>query len=137
MDRKTQAQLKKKFLELIEDYPIVQSVCVKLNIPRSTIYEWFKKDHNFKKKVDEKILSGRGVVNDLAENGLIKNVKDGKIEAIKFWLTHNHDIYRNKAKLIDAVIDSALSDEDKMKIISALQKSPLYRRDKNNIKEDE
>lgn len=135
MDRKIQTQLKKKFLELIEEYPIVQSVCVKLNIPRSTIYEWFKKDPKFKTKVDEKIYTGIETMNDVAENALIKNVKDGKIESVKFWLTHNHDRYRNKSKLIDAVIESKLSNDDKMRIISALQKSPLYKKEDEQIVE--
>ncbi len=135
MDRKIQTQLKKKFLELIEEYPIVQSVCVKLNIPRSTIYEWFKKDPKFKTKVDEKIHVGIETINDVAENALIKNVKDGKIESVKFWLTHNHDRYRNKSKLIDAVIESKLSNDDKMRIISALQKSPLYKKEDEQIVE--
>jgi len=136
MNQKTRTQLKKKFLELIEEYPIVQSVCVKLNIPRSTVYEWFKKDKNFKKKVDYKIRVGIETINDVAENGLIKNVKDGKVDSIKFWLTHNHDRYRNKTKLIEAVIDTELPDEDKVRIISALQKSPLYKKQNNQEKDE-
>ncbi|NCC70513.1 hypothetical protein EOM09_02945 [bacterium] len=138
MDKKAQAQFKENFLKLIEEYPIVQSACVKLNFSRSTLYDWFKKDPHFKKKVDEKILKGIETINDIAENSLIKNIKERKQDAIKFWLTHNHDRYRNKSKLIDTVIESTLSDEDKMKIISALQKSPLYKKeDFDNIKKDE
>ena len=138
MDKKTQTQLKKEFIRRIEEYPIVQSICIKLNIPRSTIYSWFNSDKKFKEKVDKKILLGRETVNDIAEGGLIKSIKDGKTDAIKFWLIHNNDRYKNKAKLIDAVINTSLSDEDKFKIILALQKSPLYKKeDFDNPKKDE
>jgi ACT domain-containing protein len=55
------------FLEQLRKNPIVQIACEKVGIGRATFYRWKKKSKTFARAVDEAIIEGRQIVNDLAE----------------------------------------------------------------------
>jgi len=114
---KDQTKLKEQFLDQLSKTPIVQIVCEKLSVSRATFYRWKIEDYEFTKKVNEAIFSGRLLVNDLAENQLIRAVKDRNLNAVFYWLRHHHEAYGNKIE-IEAKINS-LQDltEDQRKLI--------------------
>ncbi len=87
------AKEKLKFLEILEEAPQINYACKKSGIGRTTVYRWMKEDELFKVRVDDAILVGRSVWVDMAESALLKNVKDGNMAAIKFFLIHNDKRY--------------------------------------------
>ena len=60
----------------------ISKACGQTNISRTTIYDWIKKDDSFKEKVSyvaEELL-------DMAENQLIKQIREGNLTATIFYL---------------------------------------------------
>ncbi len=92
-----QAQIKKKFIEELESNPIVQVACTKLAIQRSTYYRWKQYDKNFSKRCNVARKISIPIINDLAESGLINNIKNSDFKSIKFWLENNYLKYRKNS----------------------------------------
>ncbi len=90
---------KELLLEQLKKTPIVQIACDKVGLSRVSFYNWKKKDKEFSKQVDDALLDGRSLVNDLAESQLINAVKDRNITAIVAWLKHNHPSYKTKVEI--------------------------------------
>ena len=90
---------KELLLEQLKKTPIVQIACDKIGLSRVSFYNWKKKDKEFAKQVDDALLDGRSLVNDLAESQLINAVKDRNITAIVAWLKHNHPSYKTKVEI--------------------------------------
>ena len=60
----------------------ISKACGQTNISRTTIYDWIKKDDGFKDKVfyvNEELL-------DMAEDQLIKQIREGNLTATIFYL---------------------------------------------------
>lgn len=93
--KKTDAT-KALLLEQLKKTPIVQIACEKLSIARATFYRWKTEDKTFANAVDDAVLEGCLLVNDLAESQLIGAVKDRNLTAIMYWLRHHHKDYRNR-----------------------------------------
>ena len=68
-----------------------------------TFYRWKNEDEEFAKNVDEAILDGHLLVNDLAESQLIGAVKDRNFQAIAYWLKHHHPNYKTRIEIEGAV----------------------------------
>ncbi len=82
MANKTQHN-KKALLEALEkSMGIVTTACEEVGINRWTYYDYYNKDEDFKKKVDELAE----VALDFAESKLYKNISDGKETSIIFYL---------------------------------------------------
>jgi len=81
--------------ELIKEGNIFVA-CAKVGINRTTPYQWEKKNKKFKKQFREAIRIGRANTCDIAEHTLMINVKKGKMEAIKYQLSHNSPRYKPK-----------------------------------------
>ena len=90
---------KQLLIEQLKKTPIIQIACEKINIGRATFYRWKKDDENFSTQVDEALLDGNELVNDMAESQLISSIKDKNFQAIAYWLKHNHPNYSNKLEL--------------------------------------
>ncbi len=90
---------KDMLLEQLKKTPIVQIACEKVGLSRVSFYNWKKKDKDFAKAIDEALLEGRLLVNDLAESQLIGAVKDRNITAILAWLKHNHPSYKTRVEI--------------------------------------
>lgn len=84
---------KEKFLEKLEDMPIIQVASSQVGIHRSTYYRWYEEDPNFKDRADKALKSGEYFINDMMESLLIKEAKAGKMTAIIFWLKHHSSKY--------------------------------------------
>lgn len=70
--------------------------CQKVGISRATFYRWKETDKVFKKNTVRAERLGRESSNDIAEYGLLKGAKEGKIEHIKYLLSHNSKRYKPK-----------------------------------------
>lgn len=119
-------QLKEAILEQLRKTPIIQIVCEKLNISRMSFYRWKKEDEEFARKIDEALLDGQLLVNDLAESQLISAVKDRNMSAIMTWLKHHHPSYRTRIQ-IEGTVNTIqeLSDEQKELVRKALALAKL------------
>lgn len=114
-------QTKELLLEQLKKTPIVQVACEKIGITRMTFYRWKREDPVFTKKVEEAILEGCFLVNDLAESQLVGAVKDRNIPAIMYWLRHHHPAYANKLEVKHAIQDENLTPEQEALVREALR----------------
>ena len=87
---------KKKMIECLQKYPIIEAACSKVGISRSTHYEWMRNDLKYRGMVDTAIEESVGTVNDVAEANMISKVKGGDWKATTFWLEHRHAAYAKK-----------------------------------------
>lgn len=74
---------KKRILEALEKtFGVVTTACKQLGIGRTTYYDWYNNDPEFKKAVDEL----QGVALDMAESQLHKQILGGNTSATIFYL---------------------------------------------------
>ena len=88
--------IKKLILEQLRKLPIIEAACQKLEISRMTFYRLKKSDQKFAKDIEEAMQEGYLLINDLAENQLIGEVKERNLPAIVYWLRHHHRLYRQR-----------------------------------------
>lgn len=88
--------VKQKLLNELEKSGNVYLACLKLNIGRATYYRWKKDDADFRKRAMHAQRQGRENMVDIAEHALMLNVKDKKMDAIKYVLSNNSKIYKPK-----------------------------------------
>lgn len=89
-------ETKNKLLQELEKGGNVYLACLKIGIHRSIYYRWKKYDKDFYKKAKEAEHRGRENNCDIAEHALMLNVKDKKMDAIKYVLAHNSSKYKEK-----------------------------------------
>lgn len=87
---------KQKLLKDLEKSGNVWSSCLKLNIHRSTYYRWKETDKDFRRLANTAERHGRENMCDIAKHALMLNVKDKKMEAIKYVLSHLDPPFRRK-----------------------------------------
>jgi hypothetical protein len=90
---------KQLVLEQLQKTPIVQVVCEKVGIHRSTFYRWKLADPKFAQAVDEALDQGISLMNEYAESMLISAMKDRNLTAVFYWLNHRHPAYETRVKL--------------------------------------
>ena len=122
MNRKKSDKLKESFLEQLRKTPILQVACEKLSIHRMSVYRWRKDDPAFDKAIEEALLDGQLLVNDLAESQLISAIKDRNMHAVMAWLKHHHPAYRTRVE-IDGKVTAAqeLTPEQEEMVRKALE----------------
>ena len=91
---------KQKFLDEIENMPIISVACKRVGIAKATIYRWFESDPEFRKKYDKASKRGRLAMVDLGESQLIKLVGQGNLGAIKHLLRYNDRRYYEPRRAI-------------------------------------
>lgn len=118
---------KELLIEQLKKTPIIQLACEKFNIARSTFYRWKQTDKQFAQKIDQAILDGSHMVNDMAESQLLTAIRDGNLTAIIFWLKHHHQNYGTKVELFGKIKteNEPLTPEQKKLIKQALKLSCL------------
>lgn len=123
--KKTDAT-KALLLEQLKKTPIVQIACEKLGIARATFYRWKTDDKPFAKAVDDAVIEGCLLVNDLAESQLIGAVKDRNLTAIMYWLRHHHKDYKNRLE-VEGTVNTIheLSPEQQQLVKQALKLADL------------
>jgi hypothetical protein len=96
---KDDKKLKQLSIEQLSKTPIVQVVCEKIGLPRTTFYRWKKNDPEFAEAAERAICDGRHLINDFAESQLINAIKNNNLTATIYWLNHNHKNYGNKIEI--------------------------------------
>ncbi len=119
-------ELKQAILDQLKKTPIIQIACEKLSISRMSFYRWKTEDEEFARKIDEALLDGQLLVNDLAESQLISAIKDRNMSAVMSWLKHHHPSYRTRVQ-IEGTVNTIqeLSDEQKELVRKALTLAKL------------
>jgi len=79
---------KQKFLEILEEIPLVSVAAKRCGIAKATIYRWRKKKE-FSKKMSIALEKGRESMVDMCEGQLIGMAKKGDFRAIKHLLDNN------------------------------------------------
>jgi len=127
-------KLKEALLDQLKKTPIIQIACEKLNISRMSFYRWKAEDKEFAAKVDEALLDGQLLVNDLAESQLISAVKDRNMTAILAWLKHHHPAYKTRVE-IEGTVNTIqeLSPEQKELVKKALELANLTLNDHGEL----
>jgi predicted DNA binding protein len=90
---------KKLFLENIKKVPIIQVACEKSGVSRATVYRWRDKDKKFRKVLAAALSEGEALVNDMSESQLISLIKEKNFPAIRFWLNHRHEKFKEKVEV--------------------------------------
>ena len=123
---KKSEELKGVILEQLRKTPIIQIACEKLGISRMSFYRWKKEDDAFAQKVEDALLDGQLLVNDLAESQLISAIKDRNMNAVMSWLKHHHPSYKTRVH-IEGTVNTIqeLSDEQKELVRRALELANL------------
>lgn len=85
-----------KFLKELEKTGNIWVSCSKSNIHRSTYYRWKETSKEFRYLANKAGRQGRENMCDIAEHALLMNVKEKKMDAIKYILSHNSPRYRQK-----------------------------------------
>jgi hypothetical protein len=109
----TQDEKKQIILESLRKSPIVEMAAAKAGIGRTTFYRYKQDDPVFAKAVDQAMIDGKGLINDVAESKVIAAIKEGKLQAAIFWLKNNKDEYRSRLELSGTVtMREELTDEE-------------------------
>lgn len=94
---------KAEFIERLKQAPIIQLVCEKMGIPRSTLYRWKDEDLDFEDDIADAISEGQQFMDDIVENKFMALVNDKHWPAIHCYITRRHPKYRldKKSELHD------------------------------------
>lgn len=85
---------KKEILEQLRHTPIIQVVCEKMGIPRSTLYRWRDEDEDFDDEILEAIDEGDRFLDDMVESKFMALINDKYWPAINSYITKKHPKYR-------------------------------------------
>lgn len=99
---------KKEFLDHLRKIPIVLVACEKSGLSRNTVYRWRKEDKEFQREMDEALLEGEEMVNDMSESQLLTMIKEKNWSAVSFWLRHRNPKFRDK---LEVTTKSELQEE--------------------------
>ena len=127
-------QEKNSLLENLRQIPIVELACKKSGVARASFYRLRKDDKEFAELVDEAILDGEDLINDLSQSQLVSSIRDGNFQAIQLWLKHHHKKYADTIEVSGSidVKDKPLTDEQKELVEKSLmQAGILLSGDKN------
>ena len=90
---------KKIFLDNLRKIPIIQIACERSGISRATVYRWKNEDEEFAKALEEALGEGEALINDMSESQLIALIRDKSFAAIRFWLNHRHEKFRERVEV--------------------------------------
>ena len=104
------SRIKNKFLEELSRTPIVQVACERVGISRQTYYRWRLEDQWFAVQANDSLEMGVEFVNDHAESNILNGIKQGEMNATKYWLSARHKAYKRPFPKI--IIQRSLSDKE-------------------------
>jgi hypothetical protein len=111
---KDKEKIKELIINFLETNPIIEFVCRKVQITRTTYYRWLEKDSKFKEACENAIKNGKLVINDLAYSKLIELIKSGNITAIIYWLKNNHPDFTEKNQQIKIVQEKLSLEQSRL-----------------------
>ncbi len=125
---------KKLFLENLKKVPIIQVACEKAGISRATVYRWRDKDKKFRKTLDEALSEGESLINDMGESQLISLMKEKNFSAIRFWLNHRHDKFKERVEITTKSEEQEKLSPEQQKIVKEALKLASFGKKKMNNK---
>ena len=121
---------KKMFLENLKKVPIIQAACERSNVSRASVYRWKSEDKEFAKALEEALSEGESLINDLSEGQLISLIKEKNFSAIRFWLNHRHNKFRDRMELTTKIEkQEELTPEQENIVRQALRLASLNKKD--------
>ncbi|MEI7890547.1 MAG: phBC6A51 family helix-turn-helix protein [bacterium] len=109
--------IKKLFIENLKKVPIVQVACEKSGVSRATVYRWRDKDKKFRKTLNQALSEGEALVNDMSESQLISLIKEKNFSAIRFWLNHRHEKFKERVEITTKAEDQEKLSPEQQKIV--------------------
>lgn len=125
---------KKLFLENLKKVPIIQVACEKAGISRATVYRWRDKDKKFRKILNEALSQGEALINDMGESQLISLMKEKNFSAIRFWLNHRHDKFKERVEITTKSEEQEKLSPEQQKIVKEALKLASFGKKKMNNK---
>lgn len=118
-----QGALKASLIEELKLTPIVEYVCRKAGVSRSTFYRMKTSDASFAKQVQAALEDGRDRISDIAESQVLALINAGKFEAVRYWLNANSPRYAPKLQMSGSIAheDVPLSAKKKALIRRAIK----------------
>jgi len=115
------------FIEQIRRMPIIQAVCEKLNVARSTVYRWREDDEEFAKELEEALVEGETLINEMTESRLISLIRDKNWQAISFWLRKRSPKFKDRVEITGKIESpqNELTPEQQAIVIEALRLANL------------
>ena len=89
-------RIKDLFLEQLRKVPIIQVVCEKVGISRSSAYRWIDESQEFRKQVEAAMIEGETFINEMGESQIISLMRQGNWSAISFWARHRNPKFRER-----------------------------------------
>ena len=121
-----------EFLDELKKIPIIQIACEKVGISRNSIYRWRKEDEDFRRAMEQAMVEGEALVNDMSESQVLTLIKEKTWSAISFWLKHHHPNYRNRIEVTTVVPKEELTPEQEVLVREALRLSAANISNTNN-----
>ncbi|MDD5463622.1 MAG: phBC6A51 family helix-turn-helix protein [Candidatus Moranbacteria bacterium] len=90
---------KELILEQLKKIPIMMVACEKVGIARSTVYRWRDDDKKFAKELEEALVEGESLINDMSESQLLSMIREKNWSAISFWLRHRNPKFRERVEV--------------------------------------
>lgn len=87
-------KIKQKLLKEIAKFGNVYLSCQKIGIDKATYYRWKDGDEEFRKLADKAEEIGRENIGEVAEYGLLQNIKEKNQRAIEFALVNISKRYK-------------------------------------------
>ena len=125
---------KKLFLDNLKKIPIIQVACEKAGVSRATVYRWRDKDKKFRKVLDEALSEGEALVNDMSESQLISLIKDKNFPAIRFWLNHRHEKFRERVEVTTKTEQQEKLTPEEAKVVREALRLASFSKNKNGKK---
>ena len=114
---------KQLILEQLHKLPIIQVICERVGISRSTLYRWRDESPEFRSNLEEAIAEGEALINDMSESQLISLIKDKNYQAISFWLRRRHPKFKDRLEINASIhtVAEQLSPEQESVVRQALE----------------
>lgn len=124
--RDRQGKFRQAVLEQLRKIPIVEVACERAQVNRATYYRWLKSSKSFAAQAEAALADGRATVSSMAESQVISLIRQGKFEAVRYWLTHNSARYATKVEVSGTVATRDPMDAAQRRLVAeALGKSTL------------
>lgn len=115
-------RIKNEFLEQLRKIPIIQVACEKVGISRNSIYRWRNEDPEFCKDMDQALVEGEELINDMSESQLVSMIRDKNWQAISFWLRKRNPKFRDRLEVNTTTLpQEELSPEQEAVVKEALR----------------
>ncbi len=97
MKAEQKKKLKNLMLERLTKNFTISSACHAIGIDRKTFYRWIDEDINFKTEAYDNIQECKKDITDMANTRLVKQIDQGNLTAVMFWLNNKDPEITDKA----------------------------------------